>query len=134
VANSFEENDCENTNTHAHGDVYLVVLAYSMLFVEVKHLFSTTPVAEIFSKSSWIEMEANRGHWGDQTLNRTWSRHDQTCPVSGSSSRVRGAARVSNRSVRWVMGPECTVKPRETAKHAKSIGRGSASGHDRPDV
>jgi hypothetical protein len=29
------------------------------LFVEVKCLFFTTPVVEIFSKSSWIEMEAN---------------------------------------------------------------------------
>jgi hypothetical protein len=34
----------------------------SMLFVEVKRLFLTTPVAEIFSKSSWIETEANGGH------------------------------------------------------------------------
>jgi hypothetical protein len=28
VVNSFEENDCENANTHAHGDVHLVVLAH----------------------------------------------------------------------------------------------------------
>jgi hypothetical protein len=32
------------------------------LFVEVKHLFSTTPKMEIFSKSLWIKIEANGGH------------------------------------------------------------------------
>jgi hypothetical protein len=32
------------------------------LFVEVKCIFSTTPVAEILSKSSWIETEANGCH------------------------------------------------------------------------
>jgi hypothetical protein len=89
VANSFEENDCENTNTHAHGDVHLVVLAHLQrrwslsgrvgfeilspsrracsagfsAFVEVKCIFSTTPEAENFSKSSWIETEVNGGHW-----------------------------------------------------------------------
>jgi hypothetical protein len=31
-------------------------------FMEVKCIFSTTPVAEIFSKSSWIETEANESH------------------------------------------------------------------------
>jgi hypothetical protein len=64
VTNSFEENDCENTNTHAHlrrrwslsGRVGFGV------FVEVKCIFSTTPEAEIFSKSLWIETEANGGH------------------------------------------------------------------------
>jgi hypothetical protein len=60
------------------------------LFDEVKCIFSTTPEVEIFSKSSWIETEANRGHWGDRTLNRTRSRHDRTCPISDSSSLARG--------------------------------------------
>jgi hypothetical protein len=54
----------------------------SMLFVEVKRLFSTASEAEFISKSSWIETETNVGRWGD----RTWSRHDWTCSVS--SSRV----------------------------------------------
>jgi hypothetical protein len=31
-------------------------------FMEVKCTFSTTPVAEIFSKSSWIETEAKGSH------------------------------------------------------------------------
>jgi hypothetical protein len=62
----------------------------SVLFVEVKRLFFTMPVAEIFSKSSWIETEANGGHWGDRTLNRTRSRHDQTRSVSDSSCLARG--------------------------------------------
>jgi hypothetical protein len=35
----------------------------SALFVKVKHLFSTMPVVEIFSKSLWIETQANGGHW-----------------------------------------------------------------------
>jgi hypothetical protein len=64
------------------------------LFVKVKRLFFTTPEAEIFSKSSWIETEANRGHWGDRTLNRMWSRHDRTRPVSSSRVlRTRAQAR-----------------------------------------
>jgi hypothetical protein len=56
----------------------------STLFVEVKRRFYTTPEMEIFSKSSWIEMEANGGRWGDQTLNQTRSRHHQTRLVSSS--------------------------------------------------
>jgi hypothetical protein len=32
-------------------------------FVEVKCIFSTTPEAENFSKSLWIETEVNGGHW-----------------------------------------------------------------------
>jgi hypothetical protein len=31
--------------------------------MEIKHLFSTMPEVENFSKLSWIEMEANGGHW-----------------------------------------------------------------------
>jgi hypothetical protein len=58
----------------------------STLFVEVKCIFSTTPEAEFFSKESWIETGANGGHWHDRTLNRTWSRHDRTRPVSSSNS------------------------------------------------
>jgi hypothetical protein len=58
----------------------------SALFVKVKRLFSTTSKAEFISKSSWIETELNAGHWGDRTLNQTWSQHDRTHPVS--SSRV----------------------------------------------
>jgi hypothetical protein len=51
----------------------------SALFVEVKCLFSTTPEAEIFSKSSWIETEMNGGQWGDRTH-----------PVSDSCCLARG--------------------------------------------
>jgi hypothetical protein len=72
VVNSFEENNCENANTYAHGDVHLVVLAHlrrrkslsgrvgfgtlspSYLassagfgaFVEVKCIFFTSPEAK----------------------------------------------------------------------------------------
>jgi hypothetical protein len=59
-------------------------------FVEVKCLFSTTPVTKIFSKSSWIETETNRGQWGDRSLDRTWSRHNRTRPVSDRSSLACG--------------------------------------------
>jgi hypothetical protein len=60
VANSFEENDCENANTLAHDDIHMVMLAHlgrrwSLsgregfgfgAFVEVKRLFSTAPEAK----------------------------------------------------------------------------------------
>jgi hypothetical protein len=63
--------------------------------VEVKHLFFTTPKVEIFSKSKEKEVgeetEANGGHWGDRTLNRTRSWYDRTRPVNGSSCVWRGA-------------------------------------------
>jgi hypothetical protein len=65
VSNSFEENDCENANTHAHDGVHLVVLAHlrrrwslnsregfgvlsaqdSGVFKEIKCLFSIAPEA-----------------------------------------------------------------------------------------
>jgi hypothetical protein len=82
------------------------------LLVEVKHLFSTVP-------------EAKESYWGDRTLNRTRSRHDRTRSVSGSSSLARDA-RALHRRVR--------SSPREAAKHTRLIGRGGASGHDRPDA
>jgi hypothetical protein len=89
VANSFEENDCENANTRAQDGEHLVVLAHLRrkwslssrgefgalspsrraceagfgAFMEVKCIFSTMLETENFSKSSWIEMEANGGHW-----------------------------------------------------------------------
>jgi hypothetical protein len=38
------------------------------VFVEIKCIFSTTPKAKIFSKSSWIETAVNEGHWYYRTL------------------------------------------------------------------
>jgi hypothetical protein len=49
-------------------------------FVEVKRLFSTTLEEKFISKSSWIETEANGGHWGDRT--QSW--HDRMRSVSSS--------------------------------------------------
>jgi hypothetical protein len=72
----------------------------SALFVEVKRLFSTTPEMKIFSKSSWIETEANEGHRGD----RTRSRHNRTHPVSDSSSLAHGLG-IYHRRVRSLAGP-----------------------------
>jgi hypothetical protein len=81
----------------------------STLFVEVKRLFSTTSETEFFSKSSWIEPEANGGHWGDRMLNWTRPRYDQTRPVSGSSSQTQ-AARVLHQRVRSLVGPARLVR------------------------
>jgi hypothetical protein len=105
VPNSFEENVCENANTLAHVVDHMMVLAHlrrrwslsdreglgpslppaelvrrdSGIFEELKRLFSTTP--EVRKKT-----EANEGHQGDRTLNRT-------CSVS--STQQSGA---------WVLG------------------------------
>jgi hypothetical protein len=53
----------------------------SAFFVEVKCLFSTTPEAEIFSKSKEKEVgeetEVKGGHWCDRTLGRTRSQYDR---------------------------------------------------------
>jgi hypothetical protein len=54
----------------------------SMLFGEVKCLFSTVPKVR-------KEMEANGGHCGDRTLHRTRSRFDRMRPVS--SQKLSGA-------------------------------------------
>jgi hypothetical protein len=101
--------------------------------VEVKRLFSTTPEAEIFSKSSWIEMEANGGHWGDRTLDRMRSRYDWTRSVSGSSSQA-WVVRVLHQRVRSLMGPTRPVRCQRDSECEGSIGHGGASGHDRPDA
>jgi RNA binding exosome subunit len=54
---------------------------YSGVFEELKRLFSTTPEVR-------KETEANEGHRGDRTLNRTRSLHDRTRPVSVQCLRV----------------------------------------------
>jgi hypothetical protein len=65
----------------------------SAFFLEVKCIFSTTPEAEIFSKSKEKEVgeetEAKGGHWCDQTLDRTQSRHDRR--ARSVAAAVRGA-------------------------------------------
>jgi hypothetical protein len=53
----------------------------SVLFGEVKCLFSTAPEVR-------KETEANAGHRGDRTLDRTRSLHDRTRPVSVHLLRV----------------------------------------------
>jgi hypothetical protein len=53
----------------------------SALFGEVKYLFSSAP--EVGK-----ETEANGGHRGDRTLDRTRSLYDQTRPVSVQRLRV----------------------------------------------
>jgi hypothetical protein len=98
----------------------------SALFMEVKRLFFTTPEAEILSKPSWIETEANGDHRGDRTLNRTR-------PVSGSGSQAR-VARVLHQCDRSLAGPARPVRCQRDREREGSIGRGSVSGHDRPDA
>jgi hypothetical protein len=61
------------------------------VFMEMKCIFSTTPKAENFSKSSWIKTAANGGHWNDRTLDRTRSRHNQR--VRSVAVAVRGTGR-----------------------------------------
>jgi hypothetical protein len=68
------------------------------------------------------ETKEKGSHWGDQTLDRTLDRMRLARPVSSS--------RVQRQGSHW----RVWSSPRETAKHAKSIGRGGASGHDRPDA
>jgi hypothetical protein len=81
-------------------------------FVKVKCIFSTMPEVVIFSKSSWIETEANGGHWGDRTLNRTRSQLNRTRPVS--SSWCRGVrARVLHQRVQSLTGPVRPVRRSE---------------------
>jgi hypothetical protein len=101
--------------------------------VEVKCIFSTTLEAKIFSKSSWIEMEVNGGHWGNRMLNRTWSRHDRTRPVSGSSRLARDT-RASRQRVRSLAGPARSVRHLEGLQIVWSIGYGGVSSHDQPDA
>jgi hypothetical protein len=66
--------------------------------------------------------EGERKSLGDQTLDQTLDRMRLARPVSSS--------RVQRQGSHW----RVWSSPRETAKHAKSIGRGGASGHDRPDA
>jgi hypothetical protein len=93
--NIASKNDCENVNTLTHDEDHWVVLAHlrrrwslsgreglgSGVFEELKRLISTTPEVE-------KEMEANGGHRGDRTLNRTRSLVDRTCSVSVQRLRV----------------------------------------------
>jgi hypothetical protein len=114
VANSFEENDCENTNTHAHGDVHLVVLAYlqrrcCLRGGEVWRL--PLPPAELVRQDSAKKR---------RRIEVTGS--DRMRPISGSNSRARGAARVSNRSIRSVTGLARPVKPQRNCE-AREVDR-----------
>jgi hypothetical protein len=123
--NNASKNDYENANTITHDVITLVVLARlqrrwslsgreglgsslppaelvrrdSGVFEELKRLFSTT--SEVRK-----ETEANGGHRGDRTLDRTWSLFDWTRPVS-----------VQRLCVFLFL-----------------IGRGGASGHCQPDA
>jgi hypothetical protein len=92
------------------------------------------PQVEIFSESSWIETKANGGHWGDRTLNRTRSRHDRTRPVSGYCYARRGALGFATGASSPSRNQSVRSLSREDVKHARSIERGGASGHDRSDA
>jgi hypothetical protein len=77
----------------------------------------------IFHCAEREKTEAKGSHWGDQTRDRTLDRTRLARLVS--SSRVQRQQR-AHRRVR--------SSSREVAKHARSIGHGGASGHDRPDA
>jgi hypothetical protein len=89
----------------------------STLFVEVKHLFSTTLETEIFSKSLWIETEANEGHRGDQQ-----SRHNRTRLVSDSSCLARG------------LGFTTGVSGHSRDRYVRSGARGTANAKGQSDA
>jgi hypothetical protein len=99
----------------------------SGVFEELKCLFSTTPeVGE--------ETEANGGHRGDRTLNRTRSQFDRTRPVSSmrqSGARVLGfTTGVSGPSRNWSVW---SGAQRRSAWRRTNRTRG-ASGHTRSDA
>jgi hypothetical protein len=102
----------------------------SGVFEDLKCLFSTTPEAENFSKSSWIETAANGGHWCD----RTRSRHDRTRPVSVStSSQARELGFATGASgLSWNQSVQSRTQ--RTARVSELIGRGGTSGHVRLDA
>jgi hypothetical protein len=105
--NIASKNNCENANTLAHDEIHLVVLArlrrqWSLSGREA--LGSSLPPAELARRDSGVfkklkrlffttlevrkETEANGGHRGDRTLDRTWSLFDQTRPVDVQRLRV----------------------------------------------
>jgi hypothetical protein len=67
-------------------------------------------------------MEANGGHWGDRTLNRTRSRHNRTRPVSDSSSLARG------------LGFTTSVSGHSWDQRVQSGARGTTNAKGRSDV
>jgi hypothetical protein len=70
--------------THSHMTRSLggvSTFTHSGVFEKLKRLFSTTPEVE-------KETEANGGHRGDRTVNRTRSLVDRTRPVSFQRLRV----------------------------------------------
>jgi hypothetical protein len=91
----------ENANTHAHGDNHLVVLAHLRRHWSLSGREGLGPLSlppslrggiQAFSRSwndyfplrrkSEKETEANGGHSGDRTLDRTRSLFDRTRPVN----------------------------------------------------
>jgi hypothetical protein len=107
----------------------------SCIFEDLKCLFSTTPeVGE--------DTEANGGHRGDRTLNRTWSRFDQTCPVSSTrqlGARVLGFATGAfgpsrNRSVRSGTQRSSAWRRANRTRGASSHMRSDASGRKRSSL
>jgi hypothetical protein len=73
------ENDCENANTHAHGDVHLVMLAHlrRRWCLSGREGFG-------FYYAEREETEAKGSHWGDRTRDRTLDRTRLASPVSSS--------------------------------------------------
>jgi hypothetical protein len=113
--NNASKNNCENANTHAHGVDHLVVLAHLQRWCWSRcslsgreGLGSSLPPTERASagfrrfrgnempifyyagsrKSNGDQTEANGGHSGDRTLDRTRSLFDRTRPVSVQCLRV----------------------------------------------
>jgi hypothetical protein len=109
-------------------------------FVEAKRLF--------FHCAGGEETEVNGGHWGDRTLDWTWSLNDRTRPVGAPCARIvsvlwpdavarpvvvhltcsvaRGC--LLETTGRWHCGVHCEVLSRPDLAHGAWLGLTSASG------
>jgi hypothetical protein len=91
-------------------------------FLKVKRLFSTAPNAKKRRRKGVTGVTGRlTGRWIRRGW-RVWSAH----PVCRDSGRTDASGWSRDRCVQ--------SSSREVAKHARSIGRGGASGHDRPDA
>jgi hypothetical protein len=91
-------------------------------FMEVKRLFSTTSEVEIFSKESWIGTKVT----------------GLTGRGLGMTGRIRSVLPAccerAHGHVWSLVGPARPVRRQRDSEREGLIGRGGASGHDRPDA
>jgi hypothetical protein len=91
--------------------------------VKVKRLFSTAPDAK---KRRQKGVTGVTGRTTERWIGRGWRVRSAHPACRGSSAHTDAFGRSRDRRVR--------SSSREVAKYARSIGRGGASDHDRPDA